>query len=729
MSQATIVSRNALAHVVDNGSTQILIQGDFGDPAIVDTRVGAFRVLLHRSDTDKFRFVLFGPNCDLSSIRERDLPNILARVRSLVDRAQYVDLIVPANWGPWRHADLIAFWAAPRSRHNRRWVAQVRRPSQDVCLWELGDSEDVDLAAYVPDEQPYFDAVETRPAVFASAQATFRARDAGGDENFDSVVLDAAAAGDVVGSLAYDAWLPRLTVEQRRFVEAPVAHSLKLRGPAGSGKTLSLELKAIREARSLAASGDTPRLLFLTHSWAMAGQVDAQLFQLDPSHAPMVEVLPLLSIAQITLPGERSVGMPTAGDDALESRELEIDQLAGILAGFIDGDWLTYRGTCSEQFVGRVESESLEEKALFLWDLIAEFGTVIGANGIFREPSASDRYNAISRSPWMMPLTNRSDRDVVYQLYRTHIEALLSQGFVSGDHVINDFLNYLSTFAWNIRRRVDGYDLVFVDELHLFTAQERLILKFISRDDTTYPKIFMSLDPRQSPWERYSPMAHGPQREEGLGEIVDVSLSTVHRFSPQVLALLRHINHDFPALDLGEDWKLDLDAVTSSAKSGPLPLVVSVDPTVTDEVTVLMRRVQAGIASGAVRQAIAIVDASRFNEFEAGLTNFAKRLNILPSVLTSREDSEALNYSRPKLVIAPAEYLAGLQFDRVLVAGLPRGLHGTEHAGYRQRRFLSLLYLAISRASLAVEVVYSTDEGIPTVLSTAIANKFAELLR
>ena len=71
-------------------------------------------------------------------------------------------------------------------------------------------------------------------------------------------------------------------------------------------------------------------------------------------------------------------------------------------------------------------------------------------------------------------------------------------------------------------------------------------------------------------------------------------------------------------------------------------------------------------------------------------------------------------------MVGPAEYLAGLQFDTVLVTGLPQMSVNAPNQGVRRRGALSLLYLAISRASREVRLFASHDfGGVPEVLARA----------
>ena len=55
----------------------------------------------------------------------------------------------------------------------------------------------------------------------------------------------------------YEQWLEAISSDQRAFIEAGTDKSIRLRGPAGSGKTLTLTLKAIREVLSSRKSATT----------------------------------------------------------------------------------------------------------------------------------------------------------------------------------------------------------------------------------------------------------------------------------------------------------------------------------------------------------------------------------------------------------------------------------------------------------------------------------------
>ena len=60
--------------------------------------------------------------------------------------------------------------------------------------------------------------------------------------------------------------------------------------------------------------------------------------------------------------------------------------------------------------------------------------------------------------------------------------------------MITDFLNYLDSFRWEATRDREGFDAVFVDELHLFSRQERLIFRHLLRVPNDTPIVIMAYD-------------------------------------------------------------------------------------------------------------------------------------------------------------------------------------------------------------------------------------------
>lgn len=651
----------------------------------------------------------------------------LHRILSFVQRTKNMPMVVPRSWKPYRDNNKIGFFALPLgTTGSPRWMAQVHlQGTSDIALLGITTTQekqglsDVEMSGKV--HQKVRSAWQKHLQVALLAMQGPKAQRPAGVE----VVLDNAMPSEGLSkSRTLSEWLPSLTAAQKEFVEAPVDRSIRLRGPAGSGKTLTMALKVVREAQAAKEAGKDTRILFATHSWSLAGEVDELISTLSEYGAlDNITVLPLVSVAEEILPsGMSAEGLHLIGDDSLAGKSLQLAQIREVLQEFKETDWITFRGATTAAFQSRVDSTSDVEITGLAWDLLIEFGCVLGADGIFPSFNAEARYVRLPRAPWMMSLANDGEKRVVYAVYERFWKALQERNLVTSDQLLNDFLNYLETFAWNHRRQMEGFDLIFVDEFHLFNIQERQTLRYLSNDTKSYPKIFMALDPRQSPWEVYVDAdvsgAGIPQADE-LDEVRTVDIPTVHRLTPQVLELVKHVHLEFPNLDLGSDWDIPISEVESLANPGPRPSFFLVDTQADEEIEIY--RNLSEIYSAGTQLALAIVDEDRFPQYFQLMQRVSASGKFKVVTITNRDDIGLLKSHKRGVVVGPAEYLAGLQFDSVLVAGLPDMNSTAAHQSYRRRRSLSLLYLALTRASRDIRIFANEDYGgVPEFLEKAM---------
>lgn len=690
---------------------------------------------VHRDDTSSdSRIVLIGMGSgqSLDKLPPDAWRIALQRVHRATLSTKTLPFRLPLGWSEYHFGNLVAFFACGRrTLGSFRWVAQISPDSSsDICFWRITDDKELLLLQnFHPSDHIYFTAVDgwadslaIAKAKLAEAPVPSKYVPLGG-----VIDLKAATSGAVTGHLTYSSWIQRLTPEQLRFFDHPTAQPVKLRGPAGSGKTLTLELKALREVYEARESAQQLRVLFVTHSWTMAEQVDDALRALDETGSTNeITVFPLVEIAKGFLPPERFArGFTLLGEDSLSGKRRQLERISNVLWRLRQGDWLVYQAGASPSFRERVNSErgSPTWNSL-VWDLMHEFSSVLSAANILPGITAEKRYLALRRTNWMMPLQTDAEKKFVLRVYSEHINALKAEGVLSVDQLVNDFLNYLVTFAWDYRRSLDGYDLIFVDELHLFSEQERHALNFMSRDASQFPRMFMALDPRQSPSEIYAdfPMADvasasSGEAESSLGNVDAVDLTTVHRFSPEILEFVKFIQNSYPALNLGADWVVDTSALTSSAAQGDPPKLFRHIDSATEVQNVVDRASKrSDDAAGSRRVAVVLIEPSRIPEFSS---SFERRGNSLV-VIKSRDDVDTIRYAKRSIVLSASEYLAGLQFDDVIVAGFPTDLDTSHLSAHQSRRLLSLIYLAVSRASKQVEIHLHTSTGdLATLLQQA----------
>ena len=589
--------------------------------------------------------------------------------------------------------------------------------SRNVYVYDLQDAASVqDLAQHDPDARPYELALASLPDLLAAPSAALPAD--------GPVELDWQSTDKVAKGFAYEEWLSLLSRAQANFVlEREVTGPLRVRGAAGTGKTLALVLKALSVAK---AAADVPtRILFLTHSWAMAGKVDEMVRSIgrDIPNARMIDVYPLLELARqrdYSLVGRRPLGLDS---EAGITEALKV--ILALVEKFRAGDWVAYRSGCSPDFVGRMDAAvGSRLRRNLQWDLLSEFGGVFAAEGLLARGADRERYLRVRRMGYMMRLETQTDREVVFELWRAFLSYLKDNGLIATDQIVSDYLNDLRTFFWEAKREVDGYDIVFVDEMHLFNAQERLVFHNLLADGDASPKVVMALDPRQSPREVFAGVESDGVRTAGsiyeraqLHNPGKIDFLEVYRSTPEVTRLTRTVLDAVPALDMGDDWNLPTGG--SVLASGPLPqykIVADVAETFATAIATA-KSLQAEARRNDGQVAILCMDYDRFLRLR-GAAQGQNKKDVY--VISSRDDVERLRFLRQRIVFSTPEYVAGLQFDTVILIDANADLvPDGPYSGAAERRFLSELYLGLSRAERRLVVLASQDGGGLTRFLTA----------
>ena len=492
----------------------------------------------------------------------------------------------------------------------------------------------------------------------------------------------------------YDQWVNILSRRQRAFLDNDDTRALKLSGPAGTGKTLVMELKAIK----ILKNNPEARVLFTCHSWAVACQVSDFIDSVSPEFSNKITIAPLLELAKEHV-GVRNKDIIMLGNDSYEGKYDQIMILSDLIQDFLDTDWVVYKNQCSAEFVELLEGVNFTSNN-FTWDIMTEISCVIGANGIMPGNNSFEKYKRIARRNWMMHLENETEKKVIFEIYEKYMNYLIKNKNISSDQIINDYINYLSMYNWFYERKTEGFDYIFVDEMQLFNDQERMALVYLSRKTDDYPKIIMALDPRQSVDEVYSDLGitdimnkANPETDKSIGKTTSYNLDVAYRYTKEILKFLQHVNAFYPQMDLGHDWDNKISGLKASRmKQGVLPKLYtlqSIDEEIKNAVSYAEELTKSG------KQTIILsLQEDIFNGLKEKYQNNSKLEFIL-----SKKDIALLKYSKKKILISEPNYVIGLQFDAVILCGCYSIYAKYEkNKSYYLRRFLSDLYLGASRA-------------------------------
>jgi hypothetical protein len=411
--------------------------------------------------------------------------------------------------------------------------------------------------------------------------------------------------------------------------------------------------------------------------------------------------------------------------DGYDGRAFQADVINDIIEEYKKEDWIAFKSGCSTPFVAYMEAaKDSNGRRFFLWEILNEFACVLDAEGVRSGTTRRSQYLAEKRKNWMMVLDSREEREVVLALYDRFRVWLRNEKAIGSDQMIADFLNHLDSFRWEATREKDGFDAVFVDELHLFNRQERMIFRHLLRDPNTPPIVFMAYDAKQSPRDTFMGLPNADAtmydywRDARLGKVDKIELVDVFRYTPQIARALRCIDETFPGQDLDDEWPI-YNGI-SQTQDGPIPTVCALESTRATYSTVFKRARDIQKKLGR-RHRVAVLCAS--NELFKRYLEYTTLRNQFYAI-TSRDDVSGISPSTTKFIFSMPEFVAGLQFDTILLIEVNRSEvpEGSFSASYL-RKFASQVYLGASRAEYRLEIYSSLEHGgISPIISQAVLN-------
>lgn len=629
------------------------------------------------------------------------------------------------GWLPFRQDNRVSLFASATS--HLRIIAETNfGNSKNTYVFNVLSTEKArNLTALTPDIDFYSRIVRELSDLFAKARTPALTTDG-------HVELGQLPITPISKGLGYDNWYSRLSTKQREFVDLEVSGPLRVRGAAGTGKTLAMVMKALKIARD--GAEPPPRILFLTHSWAMAEQVDEMIRQIghDIPHASRIEVFPLLAIS-----AQRDysvIGRQPLGNDSDQGKRETLGIISELVDKFKRSNWRAYRSGCSPEFISAIEApENSDSKRALAWDLLIEFGCVLASQGLLGREADRERYLRVRRMGYMMRLSTPSEKQAVFDLWRSFLEHLKEYGFISTDQIVSDYLNELQTFYWEAARLSRGWTHVFVDEMHLFNAQERLIFHNLLANGDEAPRVIMALDPKQSPREIFADVSDENDELSSssiyarakLPNPEKIDLVEVYRYTPEIQRLIKDVMNSLPALDMGDDWNIPLGLSVTDSGPNPIYFIEKSRESVFKKMFELAKAKTSEARERGGQVAILCLDYERFNQYYVAAEVQYKN-DVF--VIRSRDDIDKLRYMNRRIVLSMPEYVAGLQFDTVILADANSNL--IPDAGFRghaERRFVSELYLGMSRAEHTLMVIASQDgDGLSSYLEVAAQRGFIE---
>jgi hypothetical protein len=538
--------------------------------------------------------------------------------------------------------------------------------------------------------------------------------------------LEAAeiAAAKVYATLDwnYDQWIApdsTLTSDQRRILESDVLvrQPIRLIGAAGSGKTLLMELLAMRRLRYAEAKQESARILYVVHNAAMVNTIWARFMILGAEpyldgETQRLDVRTLFDYSREILGLEHQY---LIDPDAQATKAFQHEVVSEAIREVLRARGADYQN--SPILAAVAQDGSLLN---LLADLVvAEIGIAIKGHGL-----QDDRKRYVGSERPLSRLHGAIDskaRNLVFDVFEAYHRQVFEQMEVlDTDDLALSLLGRMRTPIWEMKRRKLGYDFVFVDETQLFNENERRLFRLLTRGSTAHVPVALALDEAQQ-------LRGGTSAGFGLlgiQEIADEKLVAVQRSTEAILRLAFHViqrTTDLFGPDFPDFTKAAQAVVPDNHRLAARPKIVTPMPAASFGKFVL-KQVRA-LRSENIRQIAVIVHSDSY------WTEVTTRLvgSDLPvRVLSTR--GERMESRAPLVAVSRPDHIGGQEFDAAILVGVEQGkvpprVEANEAlAAAMEQRALRELYLSLTRARYRVIVANSAGSAPSPLLADAIGS-------
>ncbi|MDQ0470268.1 UvrD-helicase domain-containing protein [Labrys wisconsinensis] len=535
----------------------------------------------------------------------------------------------------------------------------------------------------------------------------------------------------------YDLWMRALTSEQRRFVESGLATPMRIEGPAGTGKTLCLALKAVHGLRTSEGVDVENSSLFVTHSEASRRSIvsvlqsmDADNFLTALSPRRVLKVATLQGLCAEILRRELS-DTELLDPDAYDAKQIQLLYVEDAFHRAKD-ELGTYQKFLSSSFLSFLSSEDE-------WPIIQMLQHEIG---VVIKGRANEQFDAYKRVPALksgLPLVNDGDKSFVWRVYELYREQLISGAQFDTDDVMLSALGQLATPIWRRRRSREGYDCIYIDETHLFNMNELSIFHHLTKREDRF-QIAFAVDRSQAIGDRgwagdFDWETLVPQESQRLDHS-KMKVSSVFRCSSDIVNLAFSVTSSGANLFTNFEDPLALANSNQSFEEEricepPAFVVFENDEALVDGSYERAERMSREMASS--RGDVAIVAFTE--ELFRALIAKAELANKPVEVLKERGNVEVVRRAKQsgRFVLSMPDYVGGLEFDGVVLVGVDQGrVPPSGGISHESRAFMNFtahnrLYVAITRARYRVLVTGVRARGPSSILNTAFSSHAIQL--
>ncbi len=524
-----------------------------------------------------------------------------------------------------------------------------------------------------------------------------------------------------------------LSDKQKSFVYSDWNHPARINGPAGSGKTICLVLKAVR---AFEETDGSIRLLFLVPSTSVRNTVE--YFLKVSASTSGISGKTILDSVQVRTTQQVCLELLTkdiSSSELIDEDNYEAKQSQLLYVMEIVEQKKAYIANQKSFLSERLFSFFTEEDSLAIAEsLIHEFGVVIKG----RCSSIRETYIKTESLKYGLPIEQDNDKYFIFSLFEEYQQKLDMLGQFDPDDISLSAMGKLDSPIWKRRRLHEGYDLILIDELHLLNFNELCLIHFLTKDAKKAP-ISFAVDATQAigdvSWKDNSVLEYLNISDfEDSEEITN--LTAVFRCSESITKLASSITSSGATLFTNFKDPLAYSTDMQSELNNYIPQYYLLDiqeDHIHSSALDIAEAARSLIDCHRHRVVIIYFDRILFGEAR----NEFQQSNKPVSYLEERGDISLIERARSKndYILALADYVGGLEFDAVVLVGVDRGRMPREDKTNNAASVLfqnyiahNKMYVAVTRATKHICIIGEKRRGESPILRKASQEKLIQIV-
>lgn len=530
---------------------------------------------------------------------------------------------------------------------------------------------------------------------------------------------------------SFDTWMKLITKSQEKVVCASLDHPVRIEGPAGTGKTLTLLLRVLSKLHNAETNSREFRGIFFTHSEATRKSILTALsamggdrFVSEQSQRVRLRIETLQSYCAELLHNEIAA-TEFIDMDAYDAKIMQLMYVETAIEE-VAAEFDTYRKIMSDEFISYWTEEARELRVLLVQHEIA---LVIKG----RASEKLDVYKKIGRVKSALPVSTEGDKAFMWRVFEAYRKQLVTGAQFDTDDVAISAVSQLSAPIWRRRRFREGFDAILIDETHLFNMNELSVFHHLSKEDTSLP-ITYAVDKSQAIGDRgwgddIDTTSLIPSGDAATSE-QSVSVKGIFRCAPEIVSLAFAITSSGASLfsNFEDPMSLSYSQMGFEEEKKARSPVFRTFENDGDMIEAAFQTVEKSrkeypgqIFKSAI---IALTD-----EMLHSVIRMAEETGRGYEIIKSRGDYEVVSraLNDGKLVLSLADYVGGLEFDEVVLVGIDAGRVPEDDGSVKaeSKAYLDFaahnrLYVAVTRARYRVCLMGLRERGPSRVLAAAI---------